>query len=420
LLKILIIITLSSGFVLNNVSAEFVLTWEECVKEAKKNHPGLISAGEKLKQTQVNKVITASSALPQISSSVSEKSSKTSSGGQSDTYSYTVTGRQLLFDGFKTASDVKAALKNIDAAEYRYRIVSSNVRLRLRSAFVASLKARESLTITKFISDRRKQNVDLVKLRYKAGREHKGSLLTAEANLAEALFEVKQAKRKISLSQRRMSKELGRKKLIPFKVKGNLDITNLEKKKPDFENLAKNVPVLKEFIVLKEAARFGVKSARADFFPQIYLNASAGKSDSDWPPDEGQWSAGISLSLPLFEGKRRRANMAKAKSALKQAEAEEQSGFDSVILTLEETWINFQDAIDKVAVQKKFLKAAEERAEIAQAQYSTGLVSFDNWTIIEDALVRAKKFFLEARAAALIAEAKWIQAKGETLDYDKK
>ena len=68
-------------------------------------------------------------------------------------------------------------------------------------------------------------------------------------------------------------------------------------------------------------------------------------------------------------------------------------------------------------MQKKFLDAAEERSNIARAQYSLGLIQFDGWTIIEDNLVRAKKSFLDAQSSALLAEADWFQAKGETLEY---
>ena len=102
---------------------------------------------------------------------------------------------------------------------------------------------------------------------------------------------------------------------------------------------------------------------------------------------------------------------------MNQRQADERSSRDSVILTLEETWMTMQNAMETVAVQKKFLRAAEERAKIAQAQYSNGLISFDNWIIIEDDLVGAKKAFLDAQANAYIAEAEWIQAQGGTLDY---
>ena len=394
------------------------LTWEDCVKEAKENHPDLISAEEKLNQAKLTRTITKSNLLPQISSDISERSSKTSGEDRTDAYSYGITGRQLLFDGFKTSNDIAIAHQNIKSAEYNYELTSSNVRLALRRAFVELLRMQELLNITEYIAKRRKQNVELVKLRYEGGREHKGSLLTAQANLAQAEFEVAQANRNIDLAQTDLTKELGRTELTPIKVKGTFEIEYSSREKPDFEILAESNPLLGELIAQKEAARIGIGSARADFFPQVYASASAGRSASEWPPEEEEWSVGVSLSFPLFEGGSRIAEVSRARSKLTQAQADERSGQDSVILTLEETWTGFQDAIDKVEVKRKFLEASEERAKITQAQYSTGLISFDNWTIIEDDLVNVKKSFLDTQANALIAEANWTQAKGVTLDYE--
>lgn len=397
---------------------EEVLTWEDCVKEAKENHPEVISASEKLKQTRADKAIAQSPALPQVSSEASGKRTKTAAKKETDTYAYSLSGKQLLFDGFKTASEIRAASENIKASEYDYAVVSSNVRLNLRVAFAEFLKAEQLVSITEEIALRRKQNLDLVRLRYEAGREHQGSLLTAQADLAQAEFEAVQAKRSVSLSQRRLIKELGREKFTPLKIKGDFEITENERERPDLESLADNTPFLKELIARKEAARFGLQSAQADFFPQVYLNASAGETASEWPPDKKEWSAGTSVSFPIFEGGSRIAKISKAKAGLNQAQADQRSGRDSVVLTLEETWTELQDAIDRVAVQRKYLKAAEERARIANSQYSTGLISFDDWIIIEDNFVNAKKSFLNTQANLLVAEANWIQAKGGILEYE--
>jgi outer membrane protein TolC len=81
-------------------------------------------------------------------------------------------------------------------------------------------------------------------------------------------------------------------------------------------------------------------------------------------------------------------------------------------------WTQLQDAVDNIEVQKKSLDAARERAKIAEAEYSIGLMTFDNWIIIEDGYVNAKTNFLNTETNALTAEANWIQAKGGTLDYD--
>ncbi|MFH2138746.1 MAG: TolC family protein [Candidatus Omnitrophota bacterium] len=410
------------SFLLPDAYAEDGMTWNDCVSEAAKNHPDLISAAGKLKQFRADKEIVRSSTLPQISSEVNSRRTGVDTGvtrSTSDTYSYGVTGKQLLFDGFKTSNDVGAASENIKASQYDYAVTSSNVRLNLSTAFAGLLRAQALLSITEDIALRRNQNLELVRLRYEAGREHEGSLLTAEADLAQAELEVMQAKRNITLAQRQLMKELGRKRFAPIKVIGDFEITEIDRVKPDFDYLADNTPLLKELIAKREAVRFGVKSVKADFSPQVYLDGSLGKSDSSWPPSAEQWSAGISLSFPLFEGGSRIAKVSKAKAELNQAKADEQSGRDGILFTLEKTWVEFQDAIDNISVRQKYLEAAEKRAKIANAQYSAGLISFNDWIIIEDNLVSTKKSFLDSRASMLITEANWIQARGGILEYDK-
>jgi outer membrane protein TolC len=419
--KLVVLFFFFLNLVLIEVGAEELLTWKDCLKEAKQNHPDLIQAEEELNQAKAGKAVSRSSILPKVSSEVSGKTSKRSTGGdKTDTYSYGLTGKQLIFDGFKSIYDISAASESVKSAQYNYETVSSRVRLNLKTAFVQLLKAQKLLAITEEIAQRRKQNLELVKLRYEAGREHRGSLLNSQASLAQAEFEVAEAKRNIDLAQRQLTKELGREELTSIKAAGEFEIKPSDEKKPSFEHLAESNPFLQELITKTERARFNLKSAQADFSPEVYLSTSAGRTGSQWPPENDEWSVGVSVSLPIFEGGIRIAKVSEAEAASNKAQAATRSGRDSVLLSLEETWIELQNAIDSVGVREKFLEAAEERAKIAQAQYSTGLISFDDWSIIEDNLVNAKKLLLTAEAGALTAEAKWIQAKGGTLDYVEK
>ncbi len=90
-----------------------------------------------------------------------------------------------------------------------------------------------------------------------------------------------------------------------------------------------------------------------------------------------------------------------------------------MLLDLEQKWNEWQNGIDRVEVQRKFLAAAVERSRIAEAEYSIGMLLFDNWIIIEDQLAQMRKAYLEARAGELIAEARWLQSKGEALEHDQ-
>lgn len=393
------------------------VTWASCVKEARSANPSLISARKSVEQAKAGRASAASARLPRIDLSARSSTSE-SNDSRSESHSYSASGSQLIFDGGKTRNRIAASDDSLSASRYSLEVRSSNVRLRLRSAFVALLRSQLLTGIVEGIAERRRQSFELVNLRYEAGREHRGSLLTSEANAAQAAFEVKQAARNLELTRVRLAKELGRGDSSGLTAAGELDIVEAEDEKPDLAAIADTHPLLRELASRKDAARHGHSAAKADYYPAVYASASTSRSDSKWPPEDDGWSAGISVSLPFFDGGSRRASVRKAAAATEQAAEDERSGRDQVITALTETWKDYRDALEQIGVRRKFLQAAEERARIAGVQYSNGLVSFDDWIIIENELVRARKSDLEARAGALIAEARWIQAKGGTLENE--
>jgi outer membrane protein TolC len=420
LLSIILFLLISIYFTVTAIADE-ILTWADCVKTAAENNPDLQSAAEKTAQAKANVGITRSTLLPQVDASAAISKSKTDTGnsrtsGTSENYSYGVTGKQLLFDGTKSIYDLKSSQKQLEATDYDYQVTSSNVRLSLKNSFIQLLRAQELTSITKEIAAIRKKNFELVQMRYKAGVENKGSLLTAEANLAQADFEVLQSERNILITQQSLIKQMGLKEFKPLKVNGDL-LVNSEKEKPDINNLAASNPAVKKIISQRESADFKIKSAMLDNSPKIYGQVSADKTGSKWPPENSEISASVQMSFNLFQGGKSYYQSSNAHAYYNQLAADEKSTRGTIILTLEQKWNNLQNNIDLVSVQSKFLKATEERSVIADAQYSIGTIVFDNWIIIQDALVNAKKNYLDAEINALSAESEWIQAKGGTLIY---
>jgi len=419
----IIVFIVAIGCFDKSLRAEEILSWQGCIKEAAKNHPDLIAAQEEVKQSEAAKQETASGLFPQIDGQVSASTAQTASSPgkntKSDSYSYGVTGTQLLFDGIKTINDVKAAQQNIVAAKQGFRFTSTTVRFRLRSAFIDLLTAQEMLRITEEIYNIRRGNLELISLRYASGLEHKGALLTAEADLADAKYGVSKAKRELEVAQGALVKEMGRSKLTPIYAQGDFKVMDSASTKPDFKLLTKDNPSLQQLIAQKNSAEFSLKSAYGNFSPQLSGQAGANKTGANWAPRGDQWNLGLILSMPIFEGGLRTAQVSGARALVKQLEENERSTRDGLILTLQQSWAALQDGLENVSVQEKVLTATQERSKIGQAQYSIGFVNFDNWTIIEDNLVKAKKTYLDAQASVLLLEAKWIQAKGETLEYAK-
>ena len=66
------------------------------------------------------------------------------------------------------------------------------------------------------------------------------------------------------------------------------------------------------------------------------------------------------------------------------------------MVTLQSNYASLQDAVERIEVQEEFLKAAQLRAEVARTKYTTGLLSFDEWDLIENDLISTQKSHLQA------------------------
>jgi outer membrane protein TolC len=398
-------------------SALETLNWSQCVDEAASHHPDLRSAAESVRQSEEQRNIVKGGMLPSVSASAGGERSGSSAAAPVGAWSYGVNASQLLYDGAKTSSEVNSASESVKASKYNESKVSVATRYALRTAFVQLLTAQKQVALAEEIATKRKQNLRLIALLYKSGTENIGSLSKAQADLGEAEYEVAQARRGLELAQVVLGTQLGRASSGPLRVTGRFTANENTRQLPDFDRIAKESPSYLNLTAQKSAAGYSLQAARSAFMPSVYLSTGFGNSAfRQLPPDRTDWQAGIDVSVPIYAGGSGKAGVAKARAVVNQLSADEESLYLSLKRSLAQAWKNFIDASGNVDVQKKYLDAASERARIADAQYSAGLVSFNDWTIIEDNLVTAKKSYLNAQSNLLTAEAAWVQAKGGTLE----
>lgn len=415
--KIFTLLILNFFVISGLVFAQDISYWKDCVLEAQKQNPELGASRQQIQQYRYKRDVTASALYPQIKAN-SAASTATTEKKAADNYSYDASLNQLIFDGWKTPSLVNQARKELQAWQINYIVLSSKVRYQLRYAFIQVLRARKLITISHNILKRRKQNRDLVLLRYNAGREHKGSLLNAQASLAQAEFDLAKSKRDAILAQRNLNKELGRQIFKIVNVEDPFRVTLIIKGQPDFEGIAVTNPVVQEIAARREAARFAVRAAQGDFLPLLTGQAQIGRTGEHWDPTTDEWSMGLKISLPIFDGGNNYANLSMQEAYYKKIKEDERQKRDVTVYNLVKSWTNFRNAMEEAIVQRKKLRAAMVRSKISEALYLNGYINFDDWTIIESELVAAQKLDVEAKTNTLISEADWLQSKGFTLEED--
>jgi outer membrane protein TolC len=397
------------------------ISWEECVKQAEMNNPDVISSRETILQQEATTGVSRAPMLPQVTATASGQKNYTTTSGSSkstNSFAYGIEAKQLLFDGFKSWFDLQSAKSKESASHFSYLITSATVRLNLRTAFVNLLKAQELVPIAKEIEVRRKHIMDLVKLHYDSGTDHIGSYDSAKADYASAQADTASAERNLVNAQKTLATLMGLGEDHLLTATGKLELPSKYETRPDMTTLAANNPASKKAALAKEAAEYDAKSAMLDFSPKIYGIAGAEKSDDKFPPSSTNYYIGVSVSAPLFSGGSTYYTMKKADSASRQSDADERSVRDTAYRTLDASWNALRDSIENVNVQNQYLSAATERSKIGEVQYMSGSLSFDNWTILENNFVSAKKNYLEACAAVLRAEATWIQSIGGALENE--
>jgi multidrug efflux system outer membrane protein len=164
------------------------------------------------------------------------------------------------------------------------------------------------------------------------------------------------------------------------------------------------------------AANAQIGVAKAAFFPTIQINGLAGfESISAGTLFNGSsrlWAVGPSITLPLFEGGRLRANLRFAKATYEEMVA----GYRQTVLTA------FSDVEDNLAAQtlladqyqteNQALTAARKQLEVANNRYRDGLITYLEVATAESTVLNIEFTTVQLRGEQLTAAVTLVKALG--------
>lgn len=401
---------------LAQLRAEPPLTWGDCVREAGAQHPGLAAARAAVEAAQASIRSAQAGRLPQLTAGGQAGYAENSqTAGGEESYRIAMDLDQVVYDGGSTRSAIRVAEADAAVALTEARQTEADILYNLRVAFADLLWAQEQIGLLEQIRNRRAENVEMVDLRYRGGREHQGSLALNQAALLEADTDLQQAKRNLGLVRGTLARALGRTDEAPdLSVAGTLEDIPM----PDAVDgaaLARATPAYAQAEAALARAQASLAQARSGNRPSLSAYGTAARFGDDWGVEEDSLGAGVRLSIPIWEGGQAGAEIRRAAARLAAAVASQSDTLNNQRTRVDQTFQSFQEAVEALAVQRQFLQAQELRAAIARQQYGNGLLDFDNWDIIENDLISRQKSLLETRRQAWRAEAEWWRVTGRDL-----
>jgi outer membrane protein TolC len=394
------------------------LSLDKAAAASAAKNPALKQAFNSLDQARDRHLAALAAFLPKLSLSAGQTQSGpydplsgslgTFDGGRSGT-SLGLSASQNLFRGFGDLAALRQAQAALNSAEEDLRLAKAKAAYDVRVAWSQLRFAQEQADLNTDINKRRDDNVALVRLRFEAGRENKGAVLQTEAQAIQAKADARRSLRDLASARRSLAKALGQDGSAGLNADGELAVPAAPAEGDD-ATLAESLPGVRKASLALEQAQAVLDGDTADWLPSLNASGSINRGGTDWLPQQGSWSLGLSLSWNFFNGF---ADVASRRSDVSGVQSQRLALDDArrqALLDLGDARDNLQDSLDQLEVREAFLKAAEARADIARAQYTQGLIGFEDWDRIESDLISARTSSLSGRLGAALSGYAWAKA----------
>lgn len=398
------------------ISAARTVDWNSSIALVPMNNPEWSAAEQTYRSVQALESGAKSGFLPDISAAVgtSQSYSENVSSTTSRSDSMSISLSQNLFAGFADLFRMREAKQNTMIADLQWRQSKAKISYDFKSAYASLLYAQEYVVLTQKILNRRKENLSIVQLRFNSGRENKGSVLLSEAYFQQATYDSIQANQQLEIAQIALGQILGisfnDEKIVADKNVPLSDIDDL--KETDLKRIAVQTLDYRKAVAQADASRFSHEQTKANYYPSLNLSGSIGKTDSKFPPENDRWTIGLNLTLPLYSGGKDYSSESSAQFRRLSAEVNQSVVSNQVLVKIRQAYSQFRLSIEKVKVDEKFKAAAQMRSEIAKTKYNNGLMSFENWDIVENDLIQREKSILSSYRERIVGQANWEQTQG--------
>ena len=267
-------------------------------------------------------------------------------------------------------------------------------------------------------------HLDDVKLKRSSGVASNFDVLRAEVELSNFQAELIQNKNTINVSKIQLLKVMGISQDSDFVPSDELSYAPLKMTmEKAVETAYRNRPDLyeRQFDIKYQKELLNI--ARSQYWPTI-----SGFYDNKWAkPDPHNsllidwghaWQAGITATLPVFDGFAREGEIIQQKARFKQSQIDLIDAEETTLFELTKALLTIEDAEEFVQSQRLNLTRAEEGSRLAQVGYREGINTQVEVIDAESALTKAKSLYYQAVYSHIIAKLYLQKAMGTIATFD--
>ena len=335
-----------------------------------------------------------------------------------DTYAVGLDVSYLLLDGGARRARVQKAEAGLLAADFRHNTTLQEVALAVEESYYERLGGKWLLKLADETVKRTQYQLDLARARHKAGMVTRADVLRAETQRAEAELLRVQARNGMNIAQGRLARNMGLPVNASFAIAvapAEVQLAELPRIEQLLDEAARQRPELKTALAGIEQRRADLTGAQAASWPTLSATGSAGRTDTGLPPEEDEWSVGLSLGYALFDGSERSHRRRRAQAELASAMAEHADLLRGIELEVWTAYWRLTEAGEAIEAAAALTASASESARLAEGEYKNGVISIVGLIDAQTARTEADRRLIQSRLDWYTAKTRFERAVGRSL-----
>lgn len=367
-----------------------ILTLFQAIDIAIQNSYSLKQSNEKIKTAKYQITETLATIMPQVNINTSysrqdpigaNKANAVNSFAntqKSNNFNNKIGINQLLFSGFKVLDTIKLANVNSELAQESYRQTRQDLVNSISTSYFNSLKAYQLVQVSKSIMKNAEDHLEFTKKLEKAGVGIKFDVIRANNQLVNVQMQLSQALNSYEKAKKALNLAMGRNIDQPFELNPEakipqINIDDIKAIKDALDNRSE----LKQLKVKKQMDELTTTINSQGNWPTVTASGSYGISDiaivNSNAINNQDFSYGINMNWPIFDGLATYAKVQKAQSVVIQDQVQIDQLQQNIILEVKQILLDMKENTERIVLAKSSVNLSEEALKLSEIRYQNGV-----------------------------------------------
>ena len=346
--------------------------------------------------------------------------------------SYGVNAQWTVWNGNKNTNNVKLNKLSGQQAELQVAETANSIQERIAQLYVQILYLDESIKVSKASLETSQKNEERGKEMVEVGKMSKADLAQLTAQRASDEYNVVDAQAQMA------NYKLQLKQLLELTGEEEFDVVIPQTTDdqalaeiPALQNVYQQAllsrPEIESSKLAIESSDLNVKIAKAGWLPSLSLSGSFSTSTNSL--SSNGWSnqmktnfstqAGLTLSVPLFDGRQTRTSVNKAKIQRQQAQLDLQDQQKTLYQTIEGYWLDANTNQQRFRAAQTTVESEQQSYDLLAEKFNLGLTNIIELMNGKDKLLSAQQNRLQSKYQTILNQQLLRFYSGSTPDITK-